>query len=146
MLAGGFTGNAARWWPALADADASARDAAALLLAPLDQSVPVTEAALGRMADASGHRAALARAGLLGLGRTVPGAPPPVLDNSWTRALDAAVAGRRRGEILVLAATGLQGPLEELAPDHFRRIVAALVATGLGAEAALLVSEAVTRG
>jgi hypothetical protein len=147
MLAGGFTGNALAWWPVLAEAEPAIRERAALLLAPLADEVPVTDGALDRLARAgSPHRAALARAGLLGLGRAVPGAPPAVLDNGWTRALDAAVAGRRRGEVLVLAATGLQGPIAELAPDHFRRIVGALKASGFGSQAALLVCEAITRG
>jgi hypothetical protein len=147
MLAGGFTGNAVRWWPVLAEAEAGVRDAAARLLASIDEAVPVSGGALDLPGGAANaHRAALVRAGLAGLGRNLEGEPPAALDNSWTRALDAAVASRRRGEVLVLAATGLQGSIADLSPDHFRRIVAALKAAGLGDQAALMVSEVAMRG
>ena len=92
------------------------------------------------------HRAALLSAGLGGLGRDAPGTSPPRLDNRWTRALDRAVTARRTGEVMLLAATGLQGAWADIPPDYLRRIAAALSAVGHAAEARLMVAEAASRG
>ena len=66
--------------------------------------------------------------------------------NSWTRAIDAAGAAKRPGEVAVLAATGLQTNWRSVPPAHLRHIVAAWVAAGHGHEARMLAAEAVTRG
>lgn len=143
MLAAGFAGNARAWWPVAEEAGGAVEARVAALLAPLDEDVAVDLDRLAR--ETSDARAALVQAGLAGLGRRPEGRTPP-LSNSWTAAIDSALAGGRRGEALVLAATGMQGVFADLAPDHFRRIVAALVAAGLADEARLMVAEAAMRG
>lgn len=143
MLAAGFVGNARAWWPVAEDAGGEVRARVAAMLAAVDAGVAPD---LDSFADrTSAARAALVRAGLEGLGRD-PGGATPRLADSWTEAMDVALEAGRRGEALVLAATGMQGRFAEVAPDHFRRIVAALVAAGLADEAALMVAEAATRG
>jgi len=62
------------------------------------------------------------------------------------RAIDAAAAGRRTGEVVILAATGLQGDWRDVPPLHLAHIVAALRRIGRSAEARLIAAEAVTRG
>lgn len=144
MLAAGFVGNARAWWPVAAEAGGDVAARVAGLLAGVDADVPAEPDRFARATTA--HRGALLRAGLEGLGRQVEGDPVPRLANGWTAAIDAALAAGRRGEALVLAATGMQGLMADLPPDHFRRIVAALVAAGLRDEAGLMVAEAATRG
>ncbi|WP_448581978.1 hypothetical protein [Thermaurantiacus sp.] len=143
MLAAGFVGNAKAWWPVAEEAGGDVRARVAGLLAPIDAEIPFD---LDDFANAtSAARAALVQAGLEGLGRSPEGATARLSD-SWTKAMDAALSGNRRGEALVLVATGMQGSFADLAPDHFRRIVAALVAAGHADEAALMVAEAAMRG
>ncbi|WP_448585330.1 hypothetical protein [Thermaurantiacus sp.] len=145
MLAAGHGEAAADWWPVLEEADPSVRARAYALLAPVAAEVTSGKDLLDRFArETSPARAERVRAGLHGLGLRL-GEPPPPIRNAWTDALDAAVAARRPGEILVVAAAGLQGRMSELVPDQFRRIVAAFVAAGLGEEARLMVAEAAMR-
>lgn len=146
MVAGGYLAAAEDWWPIAQAADRDIRARTWAVLAPLSASLPQDDELLEQLAQASSsRRAALMSAGLHGLGRGV-GNPPPTMSNSWTKAMDEALRGRRTGEVLVLAATGLQGPLTELPPDHFRRIVAGLMAAGLEEEARMMVAEAAIRG
>ena len=65
--------------------------------------------------------------------------------NSWTRAIDAAAKAGRTGEVVVLAASALQGAWADVPPAHFAHLVAALVAVGRGHEARMIVAEAVMR-
>jgi hypothetical protein len=146
MLAAGQAQAAADWWPVLADADGEVRARVFALLAPVSQAVAEEGDLLGRFGRAaSAARAERVRGGLHGLGVELGEAPDPVA-NAWTAALDAALAARRPGEILVVAAAGLQGGLAELPPDALRRIAAALVAAGFEDEARLMVAEAAMRG
>ncbi|MCS6987226.1 MAG: hypothetical protein NZM40_07340 [Sphingomonadaceae bacterium] len=146
MVASGRVTAARAWWPLAQEADPPVRARVWAVLAPLAPDLPAEEdwlADLGRATTP--HRAALVAAGLHGLGLEV-GPPPAPLRNAWTRAMDAALAGRRAGEALVLAATGLQGRWADVPPDHFRRIVAAFRLAGLEAEARMMVAEAAMRG
>jgi hypothetical protein len=147
LLAAGLSPVAERWWPALSGAEADSRAAVWALLAPVAPSVPLDSGLFDRWAgSASAHRAALLAAGLEGLGRGRVGPETTALDNDWTRALDRAVAARRPGEVLLIAATGLRGQWADIPPDYLRRIARALSATGHAATARLIVAEAATRG
>jgi hypothetical protein len=70
----------------------------------------------------------------------------PRAANSWTRAIDAAGAAGRLGEVTILAATGLQGPWADVPPLHLYHIVSALSRAGRSDEARLIAAEALTRG
>ncbi|WP_448579220.1 hypothetical protein [Thermaurantiacus sp.] len=146
MVAGGYLAAAEDWWPIAQQADRDLRARTWAVLAPLSASLPQDDRLLEQLAEASSpRRAALLSAGLHGLGRGV-GDPPAAMSNSWTKAMDEALRARRTGEMLVLAATGLQGPLAELPPDHFRRIIEGLRAAGLEEEARMMVAEVAIRG
>jgi hypothetical protein len=67
------------------------------------------------------------------------------LANRWTAALAAAAQRRAAGDVLMLAATGLQGGWADVPPAHVEAIVAALMAVGRPTEARLFAAEAVTR-
>ena len=69
----------------------------------------------------------------------------PATADSWTRAIDAAAAGGRMGEVIILAATGMQGGWAAVPPAHLQHIVAALTRVGRTVEARLIAAEAVTR-
>jgi hypothetical protein len=90
-------------------------------------------------------KADLLGAGLGGLGRT-PVAQTLVAQDSWTRALDRAVAAREPGTVALLAAVGMQTPRWSAVPAaRLYRIVAALRAVGLEPEARMIAAEAITR-
>jgi hypothetical protein len=147
LLAAGIAPTAERWWLVMADAEAGSRAAVWALLTPISARVPVeagTYQAWSKGVPA--HRAQLLAAGLEGLGRGSAGAEIAPLDNDWTRALDRAVAARRTGEVMLIAASGLRGTWAEVPPDYLRRIARALVAVGHAPEARLIVAEAATRG
>lgn len=147
LVAAGLTGPAARWWAASNGADDAARAALWAQLVAVSPAVPVEGDLFDRWANAvPEHRARLLAAGLEGLGRGRVGPEIVPLQNEWTRALDRAVAARRAGEVMVVAATGLRGQWAEVPPDYLRRIAAALVAVGHAAEARLIVAEAASRG
>lgn len=147
LLSAGLVPQARTWWASARDADSDVRAGIWAQLAPADALLAMDDGLFDRWAEAvSPHRAALLAAGLRGLGRGDVGPAPPAIDNGWTRALDAAVAGRRRGEVVVLAATGMQMGWANVPPDYLRRIAAALVAVGLAPEAGLIVAEAANRG
>lgn len=147
LMAAGITGPASAWWRAADGADDGARAATWAQLVAASNAVPVESGLFGSWArTVPAHRAQLLAAGLAGLGRGDVGADVPVIENDWTRALDAAVAARRAGEVMVLAASGLRGSWAEVPPDYLRRIAAALVAVGRAGEARLIVAEAANRG
>jgi hypothetical protein len=147
LVAAGITAPAARWWGAAADADETARARLWATIVAVAPGVPVENGLFERWAGTvSPHRAALLAAGLEGLGRGQAGPAVEPISNEWTRALDRAVAARRTGEVMVLAATGLRGSWREVSPDYLRRIAAALTSLGHAAEARLIVAEAAVRG
>ena len=144
LLAAGITPIADRWWPLLEGGD---REAAFGPLAAASTRVPVESALFdGWAKSVPAHRAQLLAAGLEGLGRGKVGPDIAPLDNDWTRALDRAVAARRSGEVILIAASALRGSWAEVHPDQLRRIARALVAIGHAPEARLIVAEAATRG
>ena len=156
MLAAGIEDRAARWWPVIARGDdAAAHTAWALLAVGANGGIAVSPERFRAFAkDAAPHRAALLLAALDGFGPARGSSWDSVrrdagltlVVNSWTRAIDAAGAARRPGEVAVLAATGLQTQWRAVPPAHLSHIVAALVAAGRGHEARMIAAEAVTRG
>ncbi len=156
LLAAGMTDRARRWWPVADKAGGAVRGRAWALLATGSAGLAVTPAGFQDWRSATGadpRHAALLLAGLAGVGAaagsgwdSLRGELLPRAENSWTRAIDAAAAGGRTGEVVILAATGLQGGWRDVPPRHLAHIVAALVRVGRGDEARLIAAEAVTRG
>ncbi|MGL6042509.1 MAG: hypothetical protein ACRC1J_01155, partial [Sandaracinobacteroides sp.] len=147
LVSAGITAQAARWWRAVADADAAVRAGVWAQLVATAPAVPAEPGLYETWAKSvPAHRAQLLAAGLAGLGRGDVGGGTAPVSNEWTVALDRAVAGRRTGEVIVLTATGLQGRWETVHPDYLRRIAAALTAVGHAPEARLIVAEAANRG
>ncbi|WP_277980085.1 hypothetical protein [Sphingomonas phyllosphaerae] len=71
---------------------------------------------------------------------------PVTRADSWTRALDQAVAARQQGTVLLLAAVGMQARGWETVPAaSLYRVVAALRAVGLDGEARMIAAEAIAR-
>lgn len=67
-------------------------------------------------------------------------------EDSWTRALDRAVAERAAGTVALLAAAGMQTrEWRHVPPEHLYRIVAAMRRVGLEPEARMIAAEAVAR-
>jgi hypothetical protein len=155
LLAAGNTAAARRWWPIADAAGGATRAEAWALLATGSGGVPITPAdfkAWRSAADADDRRAGLLLAALTGLGAArgsgwngLKDDLLPTTTNSWTRAIDAAAAAGRTGEVVILSATGLQGPWAQVSPLHLAHITAALTRVGLGAEARLIAAEAMTR-
>jgi hypothetical protein len=134
-------------------ADKAVRARAWALLAAGTGGVPVSRREFSDWRSATGasdHQAAMLLAALAGLGLADDWSGErsdllPATVNSWTRAIDAAAAGRRPGEAIILSATGLQGAWKDVPPLHLFHILAALNRVGRGAEARLIAAEAVTR-
>jgi hypothetical protein len=143
----GLSQAAAGWWRAASSASEAVRAPLWAQMVAVDTAVPMDDALYSAWAKGvAPHRAQLLAAGLTGLGRGNLGDPMPPLSNPWTAALDRAVGARRAGEVMVLAATGLQGQWADVPPDYLRRIAEALRAVGLDTEARLIVAEAANRG
>ncbi len=155
LLASGDTQAALRWWPIADTAEAAVRARAWALLATGTGGVPATADDFDDWRSAVGaddRAAAVLLAGLAGLGvaRDSDWAGEiadrlPATADSWTRAIDAAAAGGRMGEVIILAATGMQGGWAAVPPAHLQHIVAALTRVGRTVEARLIAAEAVTR-
>jgi len=155
LLAAGDTGAAQRWWPVADKAGGRARADAWALLACGTGNVPASPAEFRQWrsaSDADARRAGLLLAALAGLGTARGGEWSdlsrellPRAANPWTRAIDAAAAAGRTGEVAMLAATGLQGPWAEVPPLHLYHVVAGLVRVSRPAEARLIAAEALTR-
>ena len=106
-------------------------------------------------ADSDALRGQFLFAALAGLGRLPTGeveslarelAVPVGRQNSWTRALDRAVAARERGTVALLAAIGMQtSGWGTVPPEHLFRIVDSLRRVGLEPEARMIAAEALTR-
>lgn len=91
-------------------------------------------AGLGRLSEADTNE--LAQRYSVAVGRA----------DSWTRALDRAVAARAPAAVAVLAATGMQtGKWSGVPPHALYHIVRALRAVGLEPEARMIATEAVAR-
>jgi hypothetical protein len=147
LLAAGITMPAARWWRAVDGADSAVKAAVWARLVAAAPAVPMDDGLFDAWAKTvPAHRAQLLAAGLAGLGRGKLGPDIAPITNDWTRALARAVAARRSGEVILLAATGLQGQWANVPPDYLRQIAAALTAVGHAPEARLIVAEAATRG
>ncbi|WP_419816635.1 hypothetical protein [Glacieibacterium sp.] len=155
LMSAGMTNEALRWWRVVEDGDAGVRGRVWAQLAATG-AVPVTTSLFAdwRKSGATDHRARLLLASLDGLGRTRAGDWSGVredlklaaVSNSWTRAIAAAAAGGRTGEVAVLAATGLQCDWTAVPPAHLGQIVAAYARVGREHEAALIAAEAAIRG
>jgi len=156
LLAAGQADAARRWWPVADAAGGKVRAMAWALLATGSSGVPIGSDEFKTWRSTTGaddRKAALLLAALTGLGQAQGGgwsglrdALLPRATNSWTRAIDAAAAAGRSGEVAVLAATGMQGAMIDLPPLHLYHLLAALVGTGHAAEARLIAAEAMTRG
>ncbi len=156
LLSAGLGDAARRWWPVADKAGGAVRGKAWGLLALGAGGVPVNaeEFRDWRSAtDADDRRAGLMLAALAGLGLTgdsewngLKDELLPRAQTSWTRAISAAAAGRRSGEVAILAATGLQGPWTAVPPLHLYHITAALKRSGRSEEARMIAAEALTRG
>lgn len=156
LLAAGNADGARRWWPIADAAGGSVRAEAWALLATGSGGVPTSAddfKAWRSATSADDRRAGLLLGALAGLGVARGGGWEGLKDdllpktaNSWTRAIDAAAAAGRTGEVVILTATGLQGPWAQVSPLHLNHIIAALTRVGLGAEARQIAAEAMTRG
>ena len=153
LLTAGDTRTALRWWRIADNAPDAVRARAWALLATGTGGIKATS---GDFADwrkatkASDHQAAMLLAALAGLSVADDWDSErdellPATGNSWTRAIAAAGAGRRTGEVIMLGATGLQGRWQGVPPLHLYHITAALTRVGRGEEARLIAAEAVTR-
>lgn len=155
LLAIGQADAARRWWPVADGAGGKVRATAWALLATGSGGVPLDSDEFKNWRTQSGaddRRAALLLAALAGLGQAQGGGWTDLRDellpratNSWTRAIAAAGAAGRSGEVAILAASGMQGALGDLPPLHLYHIVTALVRTGHAAEARLIAAEVMTR-
>ena len=155
LLSAGMADQARRWWPIADDAGGKTRAQAWALLATGSGGVPATAGdfkAWRSASSADDRRAGMLLAALAGLGTArgsdwdgVRAELLPRTVNSWTRAIDAAGAAGRTGEVALLVATGLQGSWADVPPLHLYHMVSALVRCGRTQEARLLAAEAMTR-
>jgi hypothetical protein len=149
LLAAGNMRPARAWWLVAQKADDDVRVRAQALLAA-GAGVAMTAGDVRSWRDAakaSPRREAMLVAALSGLGQARgldrDGIKP--VSNRWTAALANAARRRAAGEVVLLAATGLQGGWADVPPAHVEAIVAALMACGRVTEARLLAAEAITR-
>ncbi len=97
------------------------------------------------------RRAQLLAASLEGLGKgdwsdTLDDLGVSAEANAFTRAIDSAAAGGRKGEVAVLGGIGLQGSWRSVPPRHLQHILAAYRRVGLDGMARMIAAEALTRG
>ncbi len=158
LLAAGDVRRAQAWWPVAAAADAAVKARAWALLAVAGVQ-PASLAGFrdfARDAGAPAQGQAMLAAALAGLNPRQDWAAAKQdrvrpLANRWTAALAGAARRGAAGEVMVLAATGLQvagrsaNPWADVPPAHVEAIVAALIACGRPREARLLAAEAVMR-
>ncbi|TPG14623.1 hypothetical protein EAH84_04365 [Sphingomonas oligophenolica] len=154
MLTAGLDRSAARW----RDIVPQGSDAwAMIVLVDPDVRAPLS---YGDLSSYSGGGDAqlkqrLLFAGLAGLGRLsqsdVERAAKSLdvrigMENSWTRALDRAVAANQPGTVALLAAIGMQTPTwQGVPPAMLYRIVTALRVVGLEGDARMIAAEAIAR-
>ena len=159
MFAAGLDLQAKRWSGIVGDIRGESGDRAWAMLAvgAPQPSVALTEQRLRAFAKRAGdaHRTALLAAALAGLGRLPVNAAAAVAQDAganlnqptaYARALDSAVRERQQGTVAMLVATGLQSPGWNGVPAaNFYRMIAALHAVGLDAEARMIAAEAMAR-
>lgn len=152
LLTSGNAGAARRWWPVARDAGGIVEARAWALLAA-GGALAATPDAFDNWRDETGADDAAAGrllGALKGLGVTADGGWPddfvPTSNSSWSRAISAAAAAGRSGEVMVLVATGLQGAWREVPPQHLLHITQALTKSGQRSVARRIAAEAVTRG
>ncbi|MBU6166578.1 MAG: hypothetical protein KGQ52_10670 [Alphaproteobacteria bacterium] len=156
LLAAGDARRAAAWWPVAATADAAIKARAWALLA-VAGAQPASAAGFRdfvQQSDAPAHGQAMLAAALAGLNPTADWRRATAdrvqpLANRWTVALAAAARRGAAGEVMLLAATGLQaagtGGWADVPPAHVQAILAALIACNRPQEARRLAAEAVMR-
>lgn len=154
LLAAGNPAAARRWAAVARDADSAVMLRAQALLA-VGSGLALRAADFKdwrRATNANPRAQAMLLAALAGLGQARgsdwDGLKADLLRplaNRWTAALAAAAQRRAAGDVLMLAATGLQGGWADVPPAHVEAIVAALMAVGRPTEARLFAAEAVTR-
>lgn len=156
LLAAGDVTRARAWWPVAADADAAVKARAWALLA-VAGAQPASLSGYRdfvKRAGAPGHGEAMLAAALAGLNPGSDWAAAKqdrvrAISNRWTAALAAAARRGAAGEVMLLAATGLQsagrGGWADVPPAHVEAILAALVSVGRVQDARLLAAEAVMR-
>lgn len=160
MLSAGYIAAAIAWWPELESASRNERLAAwpYLVLADPGETVPVGRDIANDWRDyetAKGHgasrRTAMFGAAMRALGKPgnwgdfAAGADTAMADSRYTRALDAAAKARRRGEVAILVAVGLQSSWAGVSPGQLEAVVGALYRAGFRREARMLAVEAVMR-
>jgi hypothetical protein len=154
MLTAGLDRSAARWNGAV---EAGSDGWAMITLSDPDAQGGVSYGSLSSYAG-KGETALKQRllfAGLAGLGRmsaedveraATAFEVPIGAQNSWTRALDRAVAAREPGTVVLLAAIGMQtGSWRGVPPAMLYRILAALRSVGLDGDARMIAAEAIAR-
>lgn len=156
MLSAGLDQPAQRWRPVAArGSDAWAM----LVLADRNDAVRLNSGDVTAYAPpASGpgpSKAQLYFAGLAGLGRLDISTMEQLAqsmdvrigaENSWTRALDRAVAQRAQGTVMLLAAVGMQtADWHGVSPEALFRIVSAMRRVGLAGQARMVAVEALAR-
>ncbi len=147
LVSAGITSTGGRWWAALQSANDTDRARFWAVMVATTPAIPVEKGLFDSWAaEVPQHRANLLAAGLEGLGRGRVGPEIAPLENEWTRAFDTAVASRRTGEALLLAASAMRGSWAEVPADYLRRIARGLSTLGMTSEAQLIVAEAATRG
>lgn len=150
MLSAGMDRTAMRW----RDTVSTGTDGWALLM--LADPDAATRLGYGAVSGyASARKQQIFFAGLAGLGRLSSsdierGAQAFDVkigaDNAWTRALDRATRDRQPATVLLLSAIGMQtGDWRGVPPEMLYRIVTALRVVGLGGEARMIATEALTR-
>jgi hypothetical protein len=156
LLAVGDVRRASRWWPVAAGADDAVKARAWALLA-VAGAQPATAAGFKDFVSRSGapdHGQAMLAAALAGLNRSADWDAAKAdrvrsVSGRWTAALAAASRRGAAGEVMLLAATGLQAVgtagWADVPPAHVEAIVAALAACGRITEARMLAAEAVMR-
>lgn len=156
MLSAGLDAAAQRWQPYVSR---GSDGWAMLMLADRDEAVRLGRGDVTAYAPASSgigpSKAQMYFAGLAGLGRLDIATMEQLArsmdvrigeENSWTRALDRAVAQRAPGTVMLLAAVGMQtGDWHGVSPEALFRIVSAMRRVGLVAQARMVAVEALTR-
>lgn len=159
MLSAGYVREALAWWPVLTDGPDDARRAAWPYLALADRTGRIANgdvgaarawrrALSGRSAD---RKAAMFAAAMQALDpgggwsslASDFGVQP--IENRYTRRIAEAAIAKRRGEVAILAAVGLQSSWAGVSPAQLSVVVGALNRAGFTREARMMAVEAVTR-
>lgn len=161
MLSAGIDRNLGRWSAIVGgmDGEAQARAWALLAVGPAQPAVDVSAGWIGTYIDnddsRENYKSALLVAALSGLGRINQSSQADLAEDAgfsiggedrWTRMLDAAVARRQPGTVVLLASAAMQTPhWRGVPPRHFYRIIRALKDVGLEYEARMIAAESLSR-